>query len=211
MTSDRIEIPCGPMALEGIIGYPEGNSPFPIVVICHPHPLYGGSMYNNVVEAIAQRVKGKGMVSLMFNFRGVGRSGGSFGEGIGEQEDLKAALSFAATQTKVDPKKMGVCGYSFGSTVALTVAAIDSRVAGVAGVSPFIEPPSLLDRYTRPKLLVCGSEDEWIDIRKLETQVERLPEPKELVVYSGVDHFWAGMEEPMAEKVAQFFKGLFEF
>ncbi len=210
MVSHRVEFPCGEIMLEGMIRYPEAEGPSPIVVLCHPHPLYGGSMFNNVVEAVARKIEGKGIACLRFNFRGVGRSGGSFGDGIGEQEDLKAALSFAAVQEKIDAKRMGACGYSFGSTVALAVAAADSRVAGVAGISPFIEPPQLLDRYPRPKLFVCGGEDEWIDTRKLQAQVETLPDPKELVVYPGVDHFWAGTEEAMAEKVAQFFQGLFE-
>jgi len=210
MASDRVEIPCGKITLEGIIGFPEGNGPFPLVAICHPHPLYGGSMYNNVVQAIAEKVGKTQMASLMFNFRGVGRSGGSFGEGVGEREDLQAVLSYAESQEKIDPPKMGACGYSFGSTVALAVAAADPRIAGVAGISPFIEPPHLLDHHTRPKLFVCGSEDEWIDARKLQAQVERLPEPKELVFYPGVDHFWAGNEGPMSEKVARFFKEFFE-
>lgn len=207
MVSDRIEFPCGRITLEGMIRYPEEEGPFPLVVVCHPHPLYGGNMYNNVVEAVARKIVGKGIASLIFNFRGVGRSGGSFGHGIGEQEDLQAALSFAQSQEKIDAQRMGACGYSFGSTVALAVAATDPRIAAVAGISPFIEPPQILDRYLRPKLFVCGAEDEWIDTQKFRRQIEALPEPKELIIYPGVDHFWAGREEAMAEKVASFFAG----
>lgn len=166
-------------------------------------------MYNHVVEAVALKANQKGLASLRFNFRGVGRSGGRFGDGIGEQEDLRAVLSYAEGLGTIDGKKIGVCGYSFGSRVALAVAAEDPRIAAVAAISPFIEPPNLLDRYPRPKLFVVGSEDEWVDAARLQGTVEGLPEPKEWVLFPGVDHFWLRELEPMAERVAQFFKDHF--
>ncbi len=145
------------------------------------------------------------MSGLIFNFRGVGRSGGRFGGGVAEREDLKAALSYAATQKRVDPGEMGVCGYSFGSLVAFSVAVADDRVKAAAGISPFVEPADLLDHWVKPKLFACGTEDGFIAAQGLRELVQRLPEPKELALYPGVDHFWAGQENDLGEKVASFF------
>ena len=121
MDRKRTEFPCGEISLEGILSLPDGDGPFPLVVICHPHPLYGGSMDNNVVQSITKKLPGRELATLIFNFRGVGRSGGRFGGGIAEREDLKAALLLPQPKTRVDPDKMGTCGYSFGSLVAFSV------------------------------------------------------------------------------------------
>src|SRR5688572_2580189 len=92
----RVRIPVSGSAeslvLQGILARPEGFGPFPGVVICHPHPLYGGDMENNVVQVITRALVKQGIAALRFNFRGVGLSGGRHGEGIGEQEDVRAAL-----------------------------------------------------------------------------------------------------------------------
>jgi len=202
----RIEFPCGKIILEGIMGIPEGPGPFPLVAICHPHPLYGGSMYNHVVDSVCASLGKKEIAWLKFNFRGVGKSGGSFGNGIGEKEDAKAAISFGEGQPRVNPGRIGLCGYSFGSLVALAVAVEDSRVKAAAGIAPFVQPEDLLNRYDRPKLLVCGTQDEFVDSKALEEIVRKMPEPKELALYPGVDHFWMGEEEAMGEKVGRFFE-----
>lgn len=202
---EKIEFPCHDITLEGVLALPEGNGPFGLVVVCHPHPLYGGNMYNNVVHAICEKLGERGLAWLKFNFRGVGKSGGHFGGGLGEKDDARAAISFAEKQTKIDAGKMGICGYSFGSTVAFAVAVEDMRVQAVAGISPFIQPAELLDHYTKPKLFISGANDEFIEPHDLKQLVAKLPEPKECVIYPGVDHFWGGSENSMAEKVSQFF------
>jgi len=124
----RIEFPCGPITLEGMVSVPEGPGPFGLVVVCHPHPLYGGNMFNNVVHAVCENLGEKGLAWLKFNFRGVGRSGGRHADGIGEQEDAQAAISSGGGQERIDPEMIGVCGYSFGSTVAFAVAAKDPAI-----------------------------------------------------------------------------------
>jgi hypothetical protein len=202
----RVEFPCNNITLEGIFSVPEGDGPFPLVVVCHPHPLYGGNMYNNVVHSVCEKLGERNISWLKFNFRGVGMSGGSHGEGIGEKEDAKAAISFGESQPRVDRKRIGLCGYSFGSRVAFSVGVEDQRVGAVAGISPFIEPEGLLDHYTRPKLLLCGTLDDFIQVKNLERLIQKIPEPRELALYPGVDHFWAGKEEAMAEKVGEFFR-----
>lgn len=209
MNLKRVEFPCHDITLEGVFALPEGNGPFGLVVVCHPHPLYGGNMYNNVVHAICQKLAERGLAWLKFNFRGVGKSGGHFGGGIGEKEDARAAISFAEKQTKIDVVRIGICGYSFGSTVAFAVAVEDRRVQAVAGISPFVQPADLLAHYAKPKLFISGANDEFVDPQSLEQLLLKLPEPKESVIYPGVDHFWGGYEEPMAKKVSQFFKNQF--
>lgn len=162
-------------------------------------------MFNNVVHAVCEALIKQGTAWLKFNFRGVGKSGGKFAEGIGEQEDAQAAISFGEKQGPVDPERIGICGYSFGSTVAFAAAVKDRRVKAVAGISPFIQPPNLLESYVRPKLFVTGDLDDFIDPRNLQHEVGKLPEPKEFVLYPGVDHFWMKDDERMAEKVSRFF------
>jgi uncharacterized protein len=206
MKIQRIEFPCGAITLEGMISLPEGPGPFGLVVVCHPHPLYGGNMFNNVVHAVCEPLIKKGIAWLKFNFRGVGKSGGSYSDGIGEQEDAQSAISFGEKQGLIEGGRIGICGYSFGSMVAFAAAVKDPRVRAVAGISPFIQPPDLLDFYSHPKLFVSGDLDEFVHPRELEKQVERLPAPKELVFYPGVDHFWMKEDDSMAEKVGQFFK-----
>jgi alpha/beta superfamily hydrolase len=201
----KIQIPCGAITLEGMIHIPGGPGPFPLVVVCHPHPLYGGSMHNNVVDAACSSLGKEKIGWLKFNFRGVGKSGGRFDNGIGEKEDARAAISFGEGQARIDPGQIGLCGYSFGSLVAFPVAVEDARVKAVAGIAPFVQPENLLSRYARPKLLVCGTRDEFINSQALEKIMENMPDPKELALYPGVDHFWAGAEGEMAERVAQFF------
>ena len=98
MKSRRVRFPCGQLTLEGVLHEVESPSPVPAVVICHPHPLYGGDMDNNVVVAVAMGLARDGIAALRFNFRGTGDSDGAFGGGIGEREDVSAALAFLAVQ-----------------------------------------------------------------------------------------------------------------
>lgn len=194
------------LTLEGILQLPKEGGRLPGVVLCHPHPLWGGDMENNVVFALAQELTAKNTATLRFNFRGVGKSEGSFDEGQGEQEDALAALDFFTACPEVDPAKIGICGYSFGSLVAFRVAVRDPRVKAVAGVSPFVAPSELLNHYHRPKFFVSGTEDEYVDLQKLEALFASLPEPKEICLFPGVDHFWWGKTRELAARVATFFK-----
>ncbi len=205
----KVAFPCEDFLLEGILSVPDGEGPFPLVVVCHPHPLYGGSMHSRVVHTVCDRVGDTGLAWLKFNFRGVENSGGRFSGGSGEKEDLKAAITFGARQERIDPGRIGLCGYSFGSMIALAVAAQDSRARAVAAISPLIEAPEILESCTIPKLFVAGTSDEFVDSKELELRVMKLPEPKELVIYSGEDHFWNRYEEPMSERVARFFSKIF--
>ena len=207
MKETKLFFPCGDLSLEGVLSVPDGRGPFAAVVVCHPHSLYGGAMDNNVVLAICNTLVEKGMASLRFNFRGVGESEGNFGKGIGEQEDIRAAISTVRVAEGIDMDKIGLAGYSFGAGVALAVAPEDERVKAVAAVSPLVPQPTLnlLRRCFKPKYFICGSQDSSITLGDFQRIAYELPQPTETEVISGADHYWWGREGQVAERVADFF------
>jgi hypothetical protein len=206
MSETRVSFPCGELSLKGALSLPPGEGTFPGVVLCHPHPLRGGDMNNNVVLAIYEGLARLSVACLRFNFRGVRGSEGEFAQGVGEREDAKAALSFLETREGVDGSRLGLCGYSFGTTVAFPVAAEDERVRAVVGISPL--HAELLRGYAKPKFLIWGTHDQFIAGGELTRVMDKLPEPKERVIIPGADHFWWGYEKELADRVASYFAGV---
>jgi alpha/beta superfamily hydrolase len=207
MKQARVSFPSGELFLEGILAIPEGAGPFPAVIVCHPHPLYGGSMDNNVVYSLFEALTQASLASLKFNFRGVGGSQGEFGQGIGEQEDVEAALSFISTVKGVNSKRIGLAGYSAGAGFALPVGLNDVRIKAMAAVSP---PLSMFDFdflkvCPKPKLLISGGRDNFTSADQFLEFCQNLPEPKEYESIEGADHFWWGYESRLATKVTAFF------
>jgi len=205
MTENRVTFFCGALSLEGMSIVPKGEGPFAGVVVCHPHPLHGGMMDNNIVVAVCQALSHASIASLRFNFRGVGRSQGVHDNGIGEQDDVAAALSFLSSTEGVDRDRLGLCGYSFGAGVALDVATKNEMVKALALVSPILSPASPLEGYVKPKLLLWGSEDLALPAVDLKSFADELPEPKQYKVISGADHLWWGYEDKVGARVAAFF------
>jgi alpha/beta superfamily hydrolase len=199
--------PCGKLTLQGLCHLPDGDGISPAVVLCHPHPLYGGSLDNNVIMAVSSALVERSMIAFTFNFRGVGGSQGSYGDGIAEQEDAKAAISWLVSQPVVDSSRLGLLGYSFGAAVALPVACIDARIKAVALISlPFGQPQlSQLKSCAKPKLMVCGTDDFVISLDQAKLMDQEAAEPKQFELISGADHFWSGYESVLGEKVAAFF------
>jgi len=179
--------------------------------VCHPHPLYGGNMHNNVVLAICHALAEASIAAFRFNFRGVDRSEGEFAEGIGEQEDVISALAFLSSVNKVNPSKIGLAGYSFGTQVALPVALHNEQVKAMALVSPFLPASDWeqLEGYVKPKLFLCGNKDYFVSSQEVQRLAGGLPEPSQYEVIPGADHFWWGYEGEVAEKVSAFFRNAF--
>ncbi len=207
MKQARVSFPSGELFLEGILAIPEGAGLFPAVIVCHPHPLYGGSMDNNVVYSLFEALTQASLASLKFNFRGVGGSQGEFGQGIGEQEDVEAAISFISTVKGVNSKRIGLAGYSAGAGFALPVGLNDVQIKAMAAVSP---PLSMFDFdflkvCPKPKLLISGGRDNFTSADQFLEFCQNLPEPKEYESIEGADHFWWGYESGMAAKVTAFF------
>jgi alpha/beta superfamily hydrolase len=203
----RVSFSSGELSLEGILAIPDGAGPFPAVIICHPHPLYGGSMDNNVVNSLSETITQASLASLKFNFRGVGGSQGEVGHGIGEREDVEAAIAFINTVKEVDSERIGLAGYSAGAAFALPVGFNDDRIRALAAVSP---PFTMFDfdflkSCPKPKLLLLGSKDNLIPADQFLEFCHNLPEPKEYERIEGADHFWWGYESHLAAKVAAFF------
>jgi len=200
--------PCGELKLEGLYYGVQAKEPVPAVVVCHPHPLHGGSMHNNVTRAIADALVKSGIAALLFNFRGVGRSEGRHGGGIAEQEDIKSALDWLLGQPNIDKERLGLAGYSFGGGVALPVACSDGRVKCVALVSPYFEssPVALLRGCRKPKLILGGGNDDVVPVSGVEQYGRDAAEPKTCLIIKGADHFWGGYEGQMADRVAVFFR-----
>lgn len=212
MSENRVAFFSGTLELEGVLHIPEGQGPFPGVVVCHPHPLYGGNMHNNVVRAVCRGLEQKAIVCLRFNFRGVRRSQGSFAQGIGEREDALAAVSYLESRPEIDKSRIGLAGYSFGARVAMAAAPEDPRVTAVA----FIAPPtsslgaSLLNAYKNPKLFLSGDLDSFVAHEELSSFARSLPQPSICRIFSGADHFFVGREEELVESIASFFSEAFK-
>jgi uncharacterized protein len=162
------------------------------VVFAHPLPTEGGTMHTKVVYRSAKALARLGCAVLRFNFRGVGRSEGTWDEGVGELADFRAALDVMAA--RYPDAELWAGGFSFGSYVALTVGAVDPRVRVLIGIAPPV------DRYdfsaalasAKPKFLVQGGLDEICPLKTMYEFYARLPEPKELVVIDGADHLFDG-------------------
>ncbi len=209
MREERVKFPSGDITLEGIAGVPEGDGLFPAVVVCHPHPLYGGDMYNNVVSTVCAALTQASLVAFRLNFRGVGGSGGCYGDGAGEQEDVRSALAYVETLSYVDSGRVGLAGYSAGAGFGVPVACKDDRVRALCAVSPPLDmfDFACLSECAKPRLLLCGSRDDFTTADRFLEFCECLPEPKEYGTVEGADHFWWGHESALADRVAAFFTG----
>lgn len=199
----------GPL-LESILHLPGGPGPFPATVVCHPHPLMGGRMDNAIVVAVCRVLAARGGMALRFNFRGTGRSAGSFDEGRGEMDDVAGAVDFLCAQAEVDAGRPAVVGYSFGAGVGLRHAARDPRVGQLVGIAlverHYTDP--FLDADQRPKLFIAGEHDPWAPADALREYVARLSPPKTLCLIPHVDHFFIRHEADVATLVADFLAAL---
>ena len=203
----QVTFPCGDILLEGIWHFPAAAILPPVVIVCHPHPLYGGNMTNNVVLAICQALAEQSIAAFRFNFRGAGNSGGEYGGGVGEQADVKSALAVISSNPDTDSKRIGLAGYSFGAGVALPVALQDERVKRLALVSPALSVAGWeqLKKYPGPKLLIAGDADSVISREQLGQYAADFAGPPDCQMVPGADHFWQGYEEEAGRRVARFF------
>jgi uncharacterized protein len=209
LTSKHVMFACGNIQLEGELQIPDGEGTFPAVVVCHPHPLSGGDMNSNVVLAICSALVKISIASLRFNFRGVGNSGGSYADGLGEKDDVKAALDFLSTIEKVDSKRIGLAGYSFGGLVAASVAIEDKRIKQLALISPALNEMGWVQikSYSLPKLILVGDADTVVSFRPFR---RFFGDVTQYQIVAGADHFWWDFEEEMSGRIARFFHDGFQ-
>jgi hypothetical protein len=194
--------PSGTLILEGDVRMHAGGTRG--AVICHPHPQYGGDMDNPVVRVLADALYEVGWATLRFNFRGVGGSRGGYGGGVGEADDVRAAIDFFVTRGGIE--RVLLAGYSFGAMLALQVGAKLPAAEGLIAVAPPLSFASLESVATcaKSKLFIVGDRDEFCDLARLSRQLERVAGPKALRVIRGADHFLFGQEAALAEAVRTF-------
>ena len=201
VASRSLAFPSGALSLEGALDLPE-RTPAPGVVVCHPHPQYGGDMDNNVVLAACRALAGRGFVALRFNFRGAGGSDGAFDQGPGARDDARAALGQLVELPEVDARRSALVGYSFGATVAAEVASGELRA--LALVSPPVAVSDLRVAWGCPALVIAGDRDEFAPAERLQVIAEA--PAVELRIIAGADHFWWGYEEQLGEALSEFFE-----
>lgn len=201
---EQVTFAAGGIVLEGLLSLPVEPARIGAVV-CHPHPLYGGDMHNNVVTALVDAFRSAGMATLRFNFRGVGSSGGDHGGGEAEIADVEAAVGFLVARSGL--AKVAVAGYSFGSMVGLRAGASDARVNALIGVALPIatRDASFLDQVSKPTLLISGDRDDYSPVPKLQALAAATPAQKQLTILAGVDHFFRGGSDDEAAAAAAAF------
>lgn len=187
------------LLLEGRLTRPERPNGG-VAVVCHPHPLYGGSMDSWMPPVLQRALVGDGWIGLRFNFRGVGGSEGSYERGEGELADVAGAIERALAEAGDPEAPLVVGGWSFGALVSLRAALAEPRTAGWFGVSlpwrtravdvPTVDAAALAS-WRPPKLFVHGTRDQFCPVEVIRDIVARAAGPKRLVEIPGGDHFLA--------------------
>jgi uncharacterized protein len=208
MREENVLIPSKGVQLEGLLTIQEAFSTKGGVILCHPHPQYGGDMHNLVISTAVDAAFQEGFATLRFNFRGVGRSGGSYSEGVGEREDVKAAIDYLFSTLGRPDSPLTLLGYSFGAWAALPVGIQDDRIKGMVAIAPPLElyDFGFLEGSRKIKLLMAGDQDLFCPMALLEGYFERLEEPKSLAIIEGADHFFSAHHRLLIEPLREFFK-----
>jgi len=201
---ERLFIP-GPVGrLEALLEWEPAVDPRLVALVCHPHPQFGGTLHNKVVFRAAKAATGLGLAALRFNFRGVGQSQGEYSHGVGERDDVRAALDYLLT--RFADKPVCLMGFSFGAWVGLAVGARDPRVKSLVGLGlpTASEDLAFLRQATKPKLIVQGTQDVYGPRNQVEALFASLPEPKRIHWVEGADHFFAGKLDEVQAAVRVF-------
>lgn len=188
--------------LEGLINARSGGEPGAIAVLAHPLPTAGGTMHTKAVFHAAKALARIEVPVLRFNFRGVGRSAGSFSDGPGEREDFRAALAFMIARYP-GVTRIWCGGMSFGSWVALTVGAEEPAVTALIGIACPVNKYDYapVAAAAKPAFLIHGEFDELVPIKDVRKFYASLSEPKELVVIDGADHLFDGKVSEVGEAI----------
>jgi len=187
--------------LEAQLEEPEDAPPTEAALVCHPHPLYGGTMHNKVVHRIARGLRRRGSVVLRINFRGVGRSQGQHAHGEGEIEDARAALDWLRARYPGLPYSLA--GFSFGSKVILRLGCLlgDPAWLIAVGFPTKTAGAEFLNACAVPKVFIASTHDEHAPRPQMETLYTKIAEPKQLVWIEAGDHFFEGALDRLEETI----------
>ena len=203
MKEASVSFPSGPLKLEGLMAVPSTNGSARAAVVCHPHPLYGGSMHNNVVEAILEALRKLDFATLRFNFRGVGASEGEHSGGVGEIDDAKSALRFLLSQPGIQSEAAVMAGYSFGAATAMRAGVALPEVATIAGIALPVGMGDFSATASSGKkiVLVAGDHDSYCPKRAITELAESCG--ARLKIVDGADHFFGGYEDAVTTAITE--------
>ncbi|TFF84385.1 MAG: alpha/beta fold hydrolase [Promethearchaeota archaeon] len=183
----------------------------PCTLICHPHPQFGGDMYNNVVSYVFKTLIDHNLATLRFNFRGVGKSTGSHTGGQGEISDVIACIDFLISNLNID--SILICGYSYGAAIGCSAINYSKKLKGFVAISfpwDFMGNKYKKNSQTnKPKLFIQGNKDNIAHYSKFLEHYDDYDNPKEYKIIDGADHFYWGHEKQVAELVYQFYTNLY--
>jgi len=188
--------------LEALLEEPDDQSPQLAVVLCHPHPRFGGTMHNKVVYRLARGLRTSGAVVLRFNFRGVGASAGEYGDMAGEIEDARAALGWMREHYPDLP--FALAGFSFGARAIseLGCAVVGAQFLLAAGFSTRLGSTDYLATCTVPKIFIQSTHDQFSPREEFERVYATIAEPKRVVWIEAPDHFFVGALEQVESAAA---------
>jgi alpha/beta superfamily hydrolase len=205
---ERLLIPGAVGPLEALLEWDPEVSASITALVCHPHPLFGGTMHNKVIFRAAKGALQAGLPTLRFNFRGVGKSRGTFEQGVGEREDVRAALDYL--RARLSDLPICLLGFSFGAWVGLAVGAVDARVTALVGLGVPVADSDMdyLREVAKPKLIVQGTLDQFGPADQMQSFFDSLREPKQLHWVQGADHFFLGKLGEVQAAVREYLRGL---
>ncbi len=204
---ETVRIAVGDLVLDGRLAVPAGATAG--AVVCHPHPQYGGSMDNDLVLALTQALGTAGFATLRFDFRGVGASGGSYDDGRGEVNDVRAAA--ALVRDRLGVSRVALVGYSFGSVMALRAGCAEpDGVTGMVAIGPPTRMLGLdfLAGCAVPTAFVTGDRDQFCPVPTLESAREKFAPASTVTLIPGADHFFGGHLAPLAARVVELVRAL---
>lgn len=199
---ERVSIAAGAVTLDGRLARPAHATTG--AVVCHPHPLYGGSMENDLVIALSEALGAAGFATLRFDFRGVGASGGRHDNGRGEVDDVRAAA--ATLRERLGVPRVILVGYSFGSLMALHAGCAEpDGVSRIVAIGPPVRMMRLdfLAGCQVPLAFVTGDRDQFCPLATLEAERARSAPASTLGVVPGADHFFGGHLDELAKRVVE--------
>jgi len=200
---EKIFIPNDENKLEAELFQSKSAKQDPVTLICHPHPQYGGNMYNNVVSGVFNVLIANDYSCLRFNFRGVGNSTGSHSNGSGELSDVHACINFLVQKGF---ERIFICGYSYGAAIGCSAVNYTEKIIGFVSIA---FPWGIMRIYkersqtSKPKLFIQGNRDQVAHFDQFQENYESYSDPKSSLILD-TDHFYWGCEEQVAKEVLKF-------
>jgi uncharacterized protein len=199
----------GEVNLEAVLWEPKGMPPRGAALVCHPHPLYGGTMNNRVVFRAARGAVDAGLAALRFNFRGVGKTTGTYAHGMGELRDAVFLLDWL--QARYPALPLAIVGFSFGAWVGLRAGSQDPRVGALVGLGVPVQAYDfefLVDNL-KPSRYIIGTQDEFCPRHRMVELESRLPQTSTVTWVEGADHFFADCVDVIRKLVGEFLQSQF--